>query len=335
MTRATDFLVLGAGVTGLSTAVRLREAGADVRVVAAMLPSDHPRAHAVGTWPPYPASLRAAAIWYPYHVTDPRVERWSVETLAELYRLADDPNSGVYPVTFTERFRGAAAEYAWSSALRRFGAVAAEHLPPGYAAGWEMEVPFIETPVYMRWLERRFLALGGEIERRFVDSMDEVATPGSVVVNCTGLGARRLLDDADVYPSRGQIVRVRAPGVRTWKVADDAGDGLTYVFARGDGVVLGGTAEDGAWDEVTSPEDIAAIRRRCASLVPATGAAEVLEVTCGLRPQWRGGLVRVEREDRADGVPVIHSYGHGGAGFTLSWGCADEVARMAIDAIGS
>ncbi|HET6762792.1 MAG TPA: FAD-dependent oxidoreductase, partial [Longimicrobiaceae bacterium] len=303
-------LVLGAGVSGLSTAIRLREAGADVRVVAAMLPSDHPRGHAVGTWPPYPASLRAAAIWYPYHVTDPRVERWSVETLAELYRLTDDPATGVYPVTFTELFRSAAAEYAWSSALRRFGAVAAEHLPDGYTAGWEMEVPFIETPVYMRWLERRFLALGGEIERRFVESLEDVASAGRVIVNCTGLGARRLLDDADVYPSRGQIVRVRAPEVHAWTVADDAGDGLTYAFSRRDGIVLGGTAEDGAWEETTSPDEIAAIRRRCAHLVPATADAEVLEVTCGLRPQWRGGLIRVEREDHADGVAVIHSYGH-------------------------
>ena len=326
-------LVLGAGVTGLSTALRLREAGAEVAVLSAMRPSEHPRAHPAGTWPPYPASLRAAAVWYPYHVDDPRVDRWSVDTLAELYRLMEEPGTGVYPVTFTELFRDAAIEHAWSSGLRQFAAVPLERLPAGYGAGWEMEVPFVETPIYMPWLERRFLGLGGRIESRFVRSVDEVAAPGRVVVNCTGLGARRLLDDADVYPSRGQIVRVRAPDVRAWTVADDARDGLTYVFARGDGVVLGGTAEDGVWDEDPAPEAIVAIRARTSALVPATSTAEVLEIACGLRPQWRGGRIRVEREDRADGSVVIHSYGHGGAGFTLSWGCADEVARLALTAL--
>jgi D-amino-acid oxidase len=196
-----------------------------------------------------------------------------------------------------------------------------------------MEVPFIETPVYMPWLERRFIALGGRVERGMVGSMDEVASPDRIVVNCTGLGARRLLDDADVYPSRGQIIRVNAPSVRAWTVSDDLRDGLTYVFTRGDGIVLGGTAEDGAWDETATPETIAAIRARTAAVVLGVADAAAIEVTAGLRPQWRGGLVRVEREEREerrDGSVVIHSYGHGGAGFTLSWGCADEVARLVL-----
>ncbi|MDB4950383.1 MAG: hypothetical protein JWM27_3032 [Gemmatimonadetes bacterium] len=325
-------LVLGAGVTGLSTAIRLRQAGASVRVVAAVRPSEHPRAHAPGTWPPYPASLRAAAVWYPYHVSDPRVERWAAATLHELHRLVDEPGAGVSIVPFVELFRGAPAEYAWSAAVRRFSAVPADRLPAGFASGWEMEVPFVDAPVYMRWLERRFLDLGGMIETRFVGSMGEVDMPGGVVVNCTGLGARRLLDDADVYPCRGQVVRVRAPAVRAWTVSDDPAAGLTYVFARGHDVMLGGTAEDGVWDETVDPAAIDALRKRAAALVPATADAEVLEVAAGLRPQWRGGRVRVEREERPGGGAVVHSYGHGGSGFTLSWGCADDVARLALAA---
>jgi D-amino-acid oxidase len=324
----THAIVLGAGVTGLSTAIRLRQAGMDVSVLAAMRPSEHPRPHPAGTWPPYPASLRAAAIWYPYHASDPRVDRWAVETLHELTELANDPASGISLVPFVELFRGRPAAYGWSGAVASFGPVPAEDLPPGFESGWRMEAPLVETPVYMPWLERRFVEMGGRVESRFVARLEEVEAPGRLVVNCTGLGARRLLDDSDVYPSRGQIVRVRAPAVKAWTVSDDPVRGLTYVLARRDGVVLGGTAEDGVWEETAAPEEIDAIRRRTAAVVPETADAEVLEVASGLRPQWRRG-VRLEREERRGGCVVIHSYGHGGSGFTLSWGCADEVARLA------
>jgi len=38
--------------------------------------------------------------------------------------------------------------------------------------------------------------------------------------------------------------------------------------------------------------------------------------------------VRLKREEMGDGRVVIHNYGHGGAGVTLSWGCATEVAAL-------
>jgi D-amino-acid oxidase len=39
--------------------------------------------------------------------------------------------------------------------------------------------------------------------------------------------------------------------------------------------------------------------------------------------------VRLELEERPGGRAVIHDYGHGGSGYTLSWGCAEEVAALA------
>jgi len=54
----------------------------------------------------------------------------------------------------------------------------------------------------------------------------------------------------------------------------------------------------------------------------------VLAARVGLRPFRRSG-VRLERDQLPDGRIVIHNYGHGGSGFTLSWGCAREVVDLA------
>ena len=47
------------------------------------------------------------------------------------------------------------------------------------------------------------------------------------------------------------------------------------------------------------------------------------------RPQ-----VRLEAEPPGTGPLVVHNYGHGGAGVTLSWGCAREAAGLAAQALG-
>lgn len=64
--------------------------------------------------------------------------------------------------------------------------------------------------------------------------------------------------------------------------------------------------------------------KRCAALVPQAAHARVLAHRVGLRPVRP--TVRLELEHRAR--PVVHCYGHGGAGVTLSYGCAREVVQL-------
>jgi D-amino-acid oxidase len=45
--------------------------------------------------------------------------------------------------------------------------------------------------------------------------------------------------------------------------------------------------------------------------------------------------VRLEPDALDDGRPLVHNYGHGGSGFTLSWGCADEVARLVLERVAA
>jgi D-amino-acid oxidase len=96
-------------------------------------------------------------------------------------------------------------------------------------------------------------------------------------------------------------------------------------------VVLGGIAEPGEWGLNIGLNNYAPLRdmfRRCVEFLPALAAAEMEAaepIRVGLRP-FRTGGVRLER---APGTRLIHNYGHGGSGVTLSWGCAREVADLA------
>lgn len=298
-------VVVGAGVVGLTCAVRLLEAGHRVDVVARDLPRET-------------TSAVAAALWYPFRaLPQDRVTTWSATTYAVLDALADtDPDSGVRMVSGTEVFRSSQPDPWWRSAVPSLARV--RDLPDGYRDGWTFATPVVEMPIYLDWLRARLEELGGTLTRLNLTALPDGA---DVVVNCSGLGARLLGADRTVVPVRGQVVYVEQVGIDRWWLD---GAGPTYVVPREHDVVVGGTDEEGDWSRTPSPESAAAILQRAARLVPALRDARVLRHKVGLRPVRPA--VRLERVGR-----VIHCYGHGGAGVTLSWGCADEVAALAGD----
>jgi D-amino-acid oxidase len=57
---------------------------------------------------------------------------------------------------------------------------------------------------------------------------------------------------------------------------------------------------------------------------------QVLRYVAGIRP-YREKSIRLELE-QIEGRVLIHNYGHGGAGITMAPGCAEEVARMLVEA---
>jgi D-amino-acid oxidase len=149
--------------------------------------------------------------------------------------------------------------------------------------------------------------------------------PGDVVVLAAGLRSGDLVGDRSGVPVQGQVVRLANPGLRDWVLDEDNPAGLTYVVPRGRDVVCGGTAVEGATGTDPDPAVEAAILARARVLVPALRDAPVLSRAVGLRPGRP--TVRLDRTD-LDGRPLICCYGHGGAGVTLSWGCAADVAAL-------
>ena len=311
-------VVVGAGVVGLTCAVRLAEAGHDTAVLARDLP-------------PETTSAVAAALWYPYRAA-PRdaVTRWARTTYDELARLAQAcPGSGVRMVPGVELLAGGPGSLPppapwWQDAVPALTPVAEPR--PGHPHGWRLDLPVADTSVYLGWLAGRLADVGGTLTRAW---LSDLPTTG-VVVNCTGLASRSLAQDADLHPVRGQVVLVRRPtsGVHEWLLDQSDPARPFYVVPRQHDVVIGGTADVGEWDTRPDPATADDLLDRARALVPALRDARVIGHRAGLRPAR--SEVRLEGVPHADGGPggVVHCYGHGGAGVTLSWGCAQDVLAM-------
>jgi D-amino-acid oxidase len=306
-----DVLVIGAGVSGLTVAICLAEAGLAVRVRTRQLPAV--------------TSCAAGAIWGPYLIGDERVIPWSEQTRVILTGLADDPATGVRVVHGLEASQHGIPPPPWASGLDGFRVATAAELPAGFTSGWWYQAPIVDMPAYLDYLVKRLAAGGGSVELGEVRSFEEVAAQAPVVVNCAGVESTALVSDPELTPTRGQLVVVENPGVDMFFAQHDESATPVYYLPQGDRVVLGGSVLPGRTDLEPDGAVAAAIVARCAAIHPALGTARVVGHRVGLRPSRP--RVRLERDETTSG-PVIHNYGHGGSGVTMSWGCALEVARL-------
>ena len=305
-----EVIVAGAGVVGLTAAIRLREAGVTADIVA----RDPPAAT---------TSAVAAALWYPYRAFPrERVAAWSARGFAVLGGLAGTPGSGVRMRWGTELVAPDAEDPWWRAAVPSFART---------ADGYRFAAPVADMSVHLPWLVARLESLGGSLASSTLGSLDEALARAPVVVNCAGLGARELARDEALLAVRGQILLVEQTGVEEWLLDQSDPERLLYVVPRERDVVLGGTAQEGDENAAVEPATAAAIRARCEAAVPALRGARVLREAVGLRPARPA--VRLESEARADGT-IVHCYGHGGAGVTLAWGCADEVTALVVRTLG-
>ena len=301
--------IAGAGVSGLTCGVVLAERGYRTAIIA----------ERTG---PGTTSAAAAAIWFPYD-TGPATQTivWALETYQALVELANEESTGVSLIELWECSRTGQIEIpAWALPLgaQRLGS----ELPAAFASGFALNVPLMDTAVYLEYLARRFREAGGEIHlNRHLAKLEEVDSEFDLVINCSGIGARTLAGDPDLVPHRGQIAIVPPIDLPRAIVCNDAP--LMYAIPRTNDCVFGGTNQ--LSDDCTvDPSATANIVAECSRVLEIKNPT-LLGERVGLRP-FRLTGVRLERAQLADRRPVIHNYGHGGSGFTLSWGCAQAVA---------
>ncbi len=324
---AKSVAIVGAGVSGLTCGVVFAEHGHRTAIFAKDIGQQT-------------TSSVAAAVWFPYHVEPAeRVIPLALETYQVLLDLARFPESGVSIIESRQFLRTGEIEIPdWAIPLgaQRLSSVATGLWPVrdraqrggyNFKSGFSLRVPLMDTTIYLDYLGARFRKAGGEIHANVgFEKLEEVDTKFDIVINCAGIGARELVRDADLEPHRGQVAIVpKIESLSAAIVCDDAP--LMYAIPRTNDCVFGGTNE--VSDNLAAdPETTLQIVVEC-SRVLNIGKLPVLAERVGLRPFRKSG-VRLERDRLADGRTVIHNYGHGGAGFTLSWGCAREVLEVAV-----
>lgn len=316
-------LVIGAGVIGLTTAVRLAEHGYKTEIWTKEPPEET-------------TSATAAAFWEPFLVKpEDKAAEWGKVSFEEFRKLSEEYGEacGVEPRTLFSVFTHAPEIPAWSKVLPSFRSVGHAELskefegtmPEKYTHGFIFSAWMVEMPKYLPFLSRRFEE-HGKLTKRVVQHIDEALEEYSLVINCSALGSRDIggIEDTTVFPVAGQVAQI---GRTIEKSILFDTEQCTYIVARGKNVILGGTAREHVYDRTPKSDISKDIVRRCSAFFKHLSEADIqLEMT-GLRPAREA--VRLEREMRGPGKFIIHNYGHGGGGVTLSWGCAQNVVELA------
>ncbi len=317
--------VIGAGVIGLSSALALLKSGLAVTVY--------------GADPPHRSTSGAAGALWGIHLVgeDQRIGPWAAATLDRFRELMPDPRAGIRETAGLQAFLDDAPEPP-EMATGMPGLARAEKgtLPGGYAGGWRYRAPVVSMPSYLDYLTDEVISSGGVLHlgqplRSLAQAQQASTAP--VIVNCTGIGAREFVPDDTMVPVRGQIVVVANPGLTDFFIGERQDpEQITYWFPHGPTVLLGGTEQHGSADTRPDPALARQILSACAAVEPRLAQAPVLAHRVGLRPLRP--QVRVEAWQLADGRHVVHNYGHGGAGVTLSWGCAQTVSSEVAKILG-
>ncbi|XP_064649871.1 D-aspartate oxidase-like isoform X2 [Lineus longissimus] len=323
--------IVGAGAIGLSTGVRIQEIipRAQVTIIADKFSPDCVSNVAAGY-------LRMPE--FEGHPDSEAKRKWSEMTwehIQSYYTTPEGKNFGMELITgfrLNEKMPENQTEY---HAFREMTAKE-KLLFPTYDKGFVQTTFLLEGGKYLPWLTKKFASHGGKLQviTNKLKSLQDIKGDYDVIVNCSGGGAKELVNDDTVTPIRGQIELVKAPWLKHF-IFDTMNN--IYMFPCQDHIVVGGTYQ--IWPEVTTPNprkiDRDKILSRAARVFPAIKDAEVVGEKVGFRPHRPS--VRLESDVLHKGskqIPVIHNYGHGAYGIILHWGCAVDAAKLVADSLG-
>lgn len=355
-------VIIGSGVSGLTSALVLAREGWGVTVVADRFGSDTVStvAGALWEWPP--------SVCGHHHdqATVARSADWAARSYRRFAQLAANPHTGVSlrPAVFyftqpveampDELHKMTQIEQHIPGFVHDSALITAHGVNPHAAVdAYSYLAPTVDTDRYLSWLTDEARAAGVSIIRHHVRGslleQEDVLLEhygAQVLINCAGLAAGQLAEDTSMDPHRGALLRLINDGSAMPQItvahalahdAHTAEQGMVFIVPRGgDRLLLGGLVEPGQYDTDLTWEGYPPLRamfERCLDFLPALRTARLDSadpIRVGLRPFRRDGV----RVDVQPGSRIVHNYGHGGAGVSLSWGCAEDVAALVGRVVG-
>jgi D-amino-acid oxidase len=305
--------VIGAGVIGLTSAINLLERGYAVTVFA-----KNTDIHL--------ASYAALAVWMPYKAyPEERILAWARPSYTKYMELP--VSAGLKNIEYTEYHKQKDDLPAWTRIITDFHELAEHELPENYKWGFSANLLKIDPTIFMKFLMDWFIRLGGKLVIEKLNQIAEIPVTFSIIINCSGVYSHYLVPDPESFPIRGQYLLVEKPaGLDKILFGMVDNDNYTLVAPRTHHCYLGGTTQYHNWDETVNDETTQMILTRAHELFPPLKNTKIFSAGVGLRPGRN--VVRLEKELLKDNRVVVHNYGHGGSGFTVAWGCADEVVNL-------
>ncbi|KAJ8922050.1 hypothetical protein NQ315_008691 [Exocentrus adspersus] len=325
-----EVAVIGCGVIGLTSALAIQKRlGNNARVTIFTKDTS-----------PNTTGDIAAGYWKPYLLGDTppeKIREWAKATYdyaLGLWKQGKANEAGVsLQVSHCVSDKEKLETPDWVDIVLSFSKLSPEYLEKlskltnrKLVSGYEFVSVVWEASIFLPYLEQDFLRNGGRIILGEIKNFDELRD-FDVIVNCAGLDARKLTGDTKLRPYRGQVARVAAPWqFYTISIKSDH-DTSCYVIPNRDCVILGGTSQE-VYDTKVDEVDKENIFRNCFELVPALATAPVIKHQVGLRPGRERVRLETEIKSGNDLIRIVHNYGHGGAGITLSIGCAEDCAKL-------
>lgn len=356
--------IIGSGVSGLSSAYLLLEQGWDVTIISKHDPkrsskdpafaSAHPAASII------PHSVHSDRMESLFQASQSFFEKLHAHqfpgmNLNQHFELFADPHPLPSYHDLVDHFVG------FEDFATGFHPM---HPEIPILSGWKFQCYFADWDLYFPALVSSVIEKGATLEIKELKKNDLQHLPYDIIVNCSELGAIDLFNDPFDLIYRGHILQIpEAP-----KLTTPSGEVISYNFTpgpdvyqsengdpqdvycypRSDGLVLGGSRQrgkmgtSGNWiGEQTIPPLIEIDQTKLPAQIPDLHK-RIIQHTYGLNldqfkkrkikvgyrylRKEKDGL-RLETEEIGDKL-YVHNYGHGGAGVTLSWGCALEVTKM-------
>nr|CAH7746604.1 unnamed protein product [Callosobruchus chinensis] len=326
--RTSKIAVVGCGAIGITTALEIQDQlrnGVQVTIFSKDFSPNLTSDVAAGLWEPYLLEM----------TSEERTTGWASETYQYLMANWEEANNlGIMlqPVTYITD-TDSCTPPGWLKTTLGYSELPkrqVSHFSRQYKQKLTRGFHFVsftwEASKFIPHFTKIFLARGGIIIRREIQDLWELSE-FEIVVNCSGLASKDLVCDMEMKPVRGQVMKIKAPWQNHTYIID-CHNKCSYIIPNIELTTLGGTKQVN-YNTSISNDDRRHIQSTCESILPSLRTAEVVREVVGLRPSR--SKVRVEAEilqRQSKHLKVVHNYGHGGAGITLSIGCAKEAADL-------